>query len=272
MEKEPLNPLSKDSYWNRVSAGYSHIASWVMEPFSQKAIELLSVKSDDKIIDVACGNGTLSLLLPHKVAQITALDFSEQMVSELKAIVQDQGIQNIKALQADGQNLPFEDESFDAAFSMFGLMFFPDRVQGFKELKRVLKPGKRAAVSSWAPLVKSSLMTTLSEALRAGLPDAPTPRKNSTSLEDQDVFKSEMEKAGFKDVCIHEITCVMKPQPPEAFWEIMSNGGPLVMFKQEADEQKWKEISQKAISYLERSLGKSGTETYTTAYIGVGEK
>jgi ubiquinone/menaquinone biosynthesis C-methylase UbiE len=52
----------------------------------------------------------------------------------------------------DGQNLLFPDTEFDFAFSMFGLMLFPDRCKGMAEMFRVLKPGGRCAISTWTPI------------------------------------------------------------------------------------------------------------------------
>lgn len=71
----------------------------------------------------------------------------------------------------DGQKL--ENDRFDAAFSMFGLMFFPDKVRGLKEIHRVLKPKGKIAVSSWAPISNSILMQCLFGALRKANPDIP---------------------------------------------------------------------------------------------------
>jgi ubiquinone/menaquinone biosynthesis C-methylase UbiE len=68
------------------------------------------------------------------------------------------GIANIKTCLMDGQALEFGDNTFDFAYSIFGLMFFPDRLKGFREMHRTLRPGGRAAVTSWAPVEESPLM------------------------------------------------------------------------------------------------------------------
>lgn len=73
---------------------------------------------------------------------------------------------------ADGQALPFDDNIFDGAFSLAGLIFFPDRAAGFRELRRVLRPGRRAVVSSIAS-VQGPLGRVL-DAIRAMLPGLPS--------------------------------------------------------------------------------------------------
>lgn len=272
MSSDNKNPFSEASYWDCVSGGYSKVASLVMEPFSLKAMELLDVNVADHAIDVACGTGTLCLPLAKRVDSVVAVDFSHQMVSQLDTTLRINKVGNIQVLQCDGQNLPFEENRFDVGFSMFGLMFFPDRLKGFGELYRVVKPKAKVAVSSWAPLEKSSLMMLLSKALQAGFPDSPSPRKNSMALGNPQDFKIEMKQGGFKNTVINESTSWLPPLAPKVLWETMSEGGPLLIIKQNLGEKKWAEVSKKAIEYLINEVGESGKELYTTAYIAVAEK
>ena len=80
---------------------------------------------------------------------------------------------------------PLAGATFDAAFSLFGLMFFPDRKQGFAEIYRTLKPGGSIAITSWAPVDQSPAMQTMFGALRAIKPDLPQPQRAVTTLEDR---------------------------------------------------------------------------------------
>ena len=99
------------------------------------------------MLDVAAGPGTLAFIASAAGAHVTAIDFSPDMIDRLRARSVREGVQ-IEARVGDGQALPFDDATFEHAFSMFGLMFFPDRAKGFRELCRVLVPGGRAVVSS----------------------------------------------------------------------------------------------------------------------------
>lgn len=272
MDNIQSNPFSHADYWDHVSSGYDDVARWVMKPFSFKAAELVGIKEHHLVIDVACGTGTLSLPIASKVQAIKAIDFSPNMISRLNETIAVKKIQNVQAQVGDGQNLDYTDGQFDAAFSMFGLMFFPDRAKGFSEIYRVLKPNGKAAISGWAPIEKSTLMSVLSDAFKFAYPEAPSPRKNSMSLEDPVLFEKEMKAAAFKDVVIHEVKNSVSAIPPKPFWEIMSSGGPLSLFKKKVGQEEWERISKKALSYLEDELGENGRETYTTAYIGVGTR
>src|SRR5699024_11098930 len=94
------------------------------------------------VLDVACGPGTLTLLAAAAGATVTALDFSSPMIAQLRTRAAALDLASaVEVHEGGGQRLPFASAVFDAAFSMFGLMFFPDRHAGLRELARVLKPG-----------------------------------------------------------------------------------------------------------------------------------
>ena len=75
------------------------------------------------------------------VRHVTSVDFSAAMLDQLRRNIAAANAANVEIVEADGQALPFPDDSFDVGVSMFGLMFFPDRGKGFAELFRVLAPG-----------------------------------------------------------------------------------------------------------------------------------
>lgn len=270
--EDTVSPLSQVAYWDAVSGGYSHIARMIMAPFSAEVLRLVPVEKSYSVLDMACGTGILSVPLSREVRSVTAADFSHKMLSELQSHIKANGIGNIDIQQCDGQDLPYEANHFDAAFSMFGLMFFPDRAKGFRELHRVVKPGGRVAVSGWAPLEKSLLMTLLFDALKVAWPEAPPMQKRTIGLDNPDDFKREMEEGEFEEVVIHEVKRDVAPIDPVTFWRIMAEGGPLVAVKREVGKEKWEDMSVKAISFLVNKVGEHGSPTFTTAYIGVGTK
>jgi ubiquinone/menaquinone biosynthesis C-methylase UbiE len=174
--------------WSLVASGYEETTMFYLGEYSKRAITLAHLSSDQTILDVACGPGTLSRLAAPKVSQVTAIDFSKKMIDLFDTYISESGIKNIETHLGDGQQLTFADSVFDATFSMFGLMFFPDRIQGFKEMHRVLKPGGCTVVSSWAPLERSPAMQLMFGALHAAKPDLPTPEKSIENLENPELF------------------------------------------------------------------------------------
>lgn len=269
----PNNPLSSSELWNAVAENYGEMADWVMTPFAKKALEILPADKSASVLDVACGTGILTCMVAGLVNNVHALDFSTDMLVDLRNRLTRREIQNVEITQGDGQNLPFKDNSFDDAFSLFGLMFFPDRLKGFKELYRILKPNGHAIVSSWAPIEKSTLMLATKEAIKSALPDAPSPRANSNTLENPELFKSEMEAAGFQSVVIHEVTLDLPEITPNMFWKLMSEGGaPIALLKSKCTIEEWNVINDKIIQHLNSIYANNSMKLSTTAYFGFGRK
>lgn len=104
-----------------------------------------SVSAGDHVLDVACGTGALTLAVASIVGptgSVVGLDANPEML----AVARGKNTQ-VEWLQGTAEALPLPDNSFDAAVSQFGLMFFQDRPQALREMMRVLKPGGRLAVA-----------------------------------------------------------------------------------------------------------------------------
>ena len=118
-------------------------ASW-----APQVADAVAVGPGDKVLDVACGTGILAREASKRVGpegSVTGLDLNEGMLGVAKRVQPD-----VDWHQGDATVLPFEADCFDVVVSQFGLMFFPDRVAALKEMWRVLKPGGRLGVASWA--------------------------------------------------------------------------------------------------------------------------
>lgn len=266
------NPLAAPQPWDIVADGYADHVTALMAPFSVRALEIAAPAPDACIIDVACGPGTLTLLAAPRVASIAALDFSAPMIDRLEREARAAGFANIDAKVADGQQLPFDDNQFGAGFSMFGLMFFPDRTRGFAELFRVLAPGATAVVSSWAPVTESPLMTLMFDAMRAPDPAIPEPTVDVESLANPDRFETELRAAGFTDVTIQRHTAALSYPNAEELWEATVQGSaPMALMRSRLGEAAWAERVTTIVAYLEQHY-RPHTPLPTTAFLGVGRK
>jgi len=268
----PPGPLAVSGPWDLVSAGYAAEAHAVMLPFSRDAIELVDPKPTARVLDVAAGTGMLTLEIAPRVGRVDAVDFSNEMLARLEEGRSARGLTNVHAGWADGQALPFENATFDAAFSMFGLMFFPDRQQGFAELYRVVKPGARVAVSSWAPVDRSPLMILMFGALCAADPSRSLPQTNLLSLENPELFERELREAGFRDVAVRQFTHSVQVPDAESFWKsITLSSAPLVLLKERLGAAEWERQSEVALAYLREQI-REPRELATTAHLGVGTR
>lgn len=267
------NPLSVSEPWSLVADGYAETTMLIFEQYADETIAAASLKPGAVVLDVACGPGTLGLRVARTASKVHGIDFSEPMLAIFRKKIEQAGYRNIALHCGDAQTLPYGDATFDAAFSLFGLMFFPDRKKGFAEIHRTLKPGGSIAVTSWAPVDQSPAMKTMFGALRAIKPDLPQPQRSIATLENPDVFRQEMIDAGFRNI---EIRLVTKPFPvtsiPE-FWEIMVKGSaPIQMLKKSLGEAAWRDKEPLALDYLKEALPALPTVLTSDAWLGVGVK
>lgn len=272
MNKKP-NILSTMKPWDAVAEGYAETTMKAFKVAVERALELAPLTLNSKILDVACGPGTLSLLAAKMVSSVHAIDFSREMIEVFKAKVKKKGIGNIEIECGDGQALPFDNDSFDAAFSIFGLMFFPDRGKGYAEILRTLKPGGKMIMTSWAPVSQSPAMQSMFGAVRTINPEIPEPQADVESLENPDFFKKELLNAGFKNVEIHSFSIYFPVKSIEEFWHDMVRGSaPLVMLKRSFSEEQWQEKEGAALEYLNKTITKVPTSLSSYAWLGCGSK
>jgi ubiquinone/menaquinone biosynthesis C-methylase UbiE len=270
---KPPSPLASPGPWDLVADGYANEAPWVMGPFSERAATLIPIGPESRVVDVAAGPGTLSLKLAPRVKHVTALDFSASMLERLRRGAAGQKLDNIETLEGDGQALPFPDATFDAGFSLFGLMFFPERARGFRELFRVLKPGASAVVSSWAPVERSPLMQVMFGALCAADSTRAAPAYDPTTLENPELFAEEMSAAGFVDVRIEPCELTLPPVGAAKLWDVMvRSSAPIVLLRNRLGEAEWSVQSKKAEAFVDAFFEGGERSLSTTAFFGVGRR
>lgn len=267
------NSLSENRPWNLVAEGYVETTMEILAAYAEEAITASRLQPGGTILDVACGPGTLACKVAGEAEMVHGIDFSQAMLDCFARRIEHEGHRNVVLHQGDAQALPYADNSFDAAFSMFGLMFFPDRGKGFAEIHRVLKSDGIIAVTSWAPVDQSPAMQMLFGAVRTIKPDLPEPQRAIDTLENPQLFEQEMGEAGFREV---EIRCVTKSFPVQSiseFWESMVKGSaPLLMLKNGMDESEWREKEVLALHYLKAHLPAMPTTLSSDAWLGLGVK
>lgn len=268
------NPMSTPEPWTLVAEGYVTETQPVFEQYCRKALEVADFRTADTVLDVACGPGTLSLLIQNDAREIHGIDFSPGMLDCFNREIARRGIANIKTYRMDGQALEFADATFDWAFSIFGLMFFPDRNRGFREILRTLKPGGRAVVTSWAPVADSTAMQMMFGAMQAAFPKKPeADGAKVLTLEDPDNFRNEMQQAGFVDVAITPYDGYWQVSDIETFFDSMVRGSaPIALLKSQLGADVWAEKRAVMLDYLNDKLIALPTSLNSRAWIGIGRK
>jgi len=250
--------LFDSKHWDAVSEGYKDFVGPIFENFMGGYANRLELSPSIKVLDLACGPGTASFKIHDRVGEIHGLDFSEKMISVFNDKISKRKINNVKTHVGDGQDLSrFPDGSFDVVISLFGLIFFPDRVSSLKEIRRVLKPKGRLLITSWQPMMQSSFMSCLSNAINATgcVPSPKEPRAIDVGTPDPEVFVAEFLEAGFKKPTKEAAVIEIPIDDVDEFWKKNVRGSiPIHMVKEELGEEKWNELSVKAVENLKKSL------------------
>jgi SAM-dependent methyltransferase len=265
---DSTNPLATAEPWDLVAPGYTAEALPYFEVFSRAALQAAALPAGARIVDVAAGPGTLSMLAAAAGARVSAIDISEQMVGAFRERAAAAGLSiAIDVRLGDGQALPFESGGYDGAFSMFGLMFFPDRAAGLREMRRVLRPGGRAIVSSWVPFDGpfGELLKTARE-LIPGLPLGG----GRPPLADPDEIRGELAAAGFASVAVETVTHQLTAPSFDAFWDSMERtNAPLVLLKHRLGPR-WAELAPKIRARVRTTLGDGPLVLGRGAFLGIG--
>ena len=238
--------------------------------YAGQALDLAGVTAGQRVVDVATGPGTLAMLAAERGAIVDALDFSSAMVAEFQRRLREQPLPGITIREGDGQQLPFGDSHYDAGFSMFGLMFFPDRVRGLRELHRVLKPGGQVVISSWMQF--EGPFALVLEAIRAEMPTLPF-GQGKGPLSEPDDFRTELGQAGFANVTVQERQRVTRAPSLAEFWgSVERTTAPLVLLKRRLGDARWKEVAAGVVARLRAHLGDGAFDLQFRALLGRGHR
>ncbi|HEY8087478.1 MAG TPA: methyltransferase domain-containing protein [Polyangiaceae bacterium] len=266
------SPLAMPFAWNLVAAGYAETSAVLFVPFAERALVLGRVSPGARVVDVACGPGTLAAVASRAGMRVDALDFSTEMIGQLRERIAREGLEGIEPVVGDGMALPYADASFDAAFSLFGLFLFPDRAKGLGELRRVLRPGGRAIVSSWVPFERVPIMAETFAAIRAALPELPF-GEGKAPLATVEEAKAEVAGAGFTDVEVHEVSRPFEATSVADFFVQFRRGAPqLALLEQKLGKEASVVVEEAVLRRLRARFGEGAFRAEMIALMTVGTR
>jgi ubiquinone/menaquinone biosynthesis C-methylase UbiE len=132
------------------SSGDYAVVGTTLQIVGEELCEALDVRAGQTVIDVAAGNGNASLAAARRWCDVTATDYVPALLERARERAAAERLE-IAFREADAEELPFEDESFDVVMSTFGVMFTPDQERAAAELVRVCRRGGRIGLANWTP-------------------------------------------------------------------------------------------------------------------------
>src|SRR5512143_2010963 len=132
------------------SSGDYAVIGTTLQIVGEAICEAVDLRPGERVLDVAAGNGNAALAAARRFADVTATDYVPALLARARARAAADGVE-AEFREADAENLPFADASFDVVLSTFGVMFAPDQERAASQLARVARPGGRIGLASWTP-------------------------------------------------------------------------------------------------------------------------
>lgn len=132
------------------SSGDYAVIGTTLQITGEMLAEAVDVATGERVLDVAAGNGNASLAAARRGCEITASDYVPALLERTRTRAAAEGL-SVATQEADAEDLPFDDATFDVVLSTFGVMFTPDQERAAAELSRVCRPGGRIGLANWTP-------------------------------------------------------------------------------------------------------------------------
>ena len=132
------------------ASGDYAVVGTTLQIVGETLCEAMDLRSGSRVLDVAAGNGNATLAAARRWCDVTSTDYVPALLERGRRRAEADGY-NIHFQEADAENLPFEDASFDVVLSTFGVMFTPNQERAAAEMLRVAKPGGKIGLANWTP-------------------------------------------------------------------------------------------------------------------------
>lgn len=187
----------------------------IFRPYAEDLARRVQSFAPARILETAAGTGAVTEALHQALpeAELVATDLNQPM---LDIAAQRVSSDRVRFVVADAQQLPFDDASFDLVVCQFGSMFFPDKVRGHAEARRVLKSGGHYLLAIWDIIERNPVSEAAQKALIDVFPDDPPlfMREGPFGYHDRARIESDLHEAGFQMIEIE--TVELRSRSPSA--------------------------------------------------------
>lgn len=132
------------------SAGDYAVVGTTLQIVGESLCEALDLRAGERVLDVAAGNGNATLAAARRWCDVVSTDYVPTLLERGRTRANAEGLP-VQFEQADAENLPYSDHSFDVVLSTFGVMFTADQDKAAAEMARACKPGGRIGLANWTP-------------------------------------------------------------------------------------------------------------------------
>jgi SAM-dependent methyltransferase len=222
--------------WSSVAGAWAAHTEYVDErgaPITERMLELAQPRPGDRVLELACGPGSVGLAAAARVApdgEVVLSDVVTEMTAIAAARAEALELRNVSAKVLDLERIEEPDNAYDVALCREGLMLVPDPGRAAREIARVVRPGGRVAVAVWGPRERNPWLGIVFDTVSAqlGTPTPPPGIPHPFSLDDADQLAGLLTAAGLSDVVVDEVPTPYEAVSVDEWWERSSAlAGPL---------------------------------------------
>ena len=242
----------------------------IFDVFARDLADRVAKFEPRDVLETAAGTGALTRSLDSRLAKpvrIAATDLNQPMLDRAAANSAANG--RISWRQADALALPFQDHSFDVVACQFGAMFFPDKIQGYKEARRVLRPSGRFLFNVWDRISENDFADVVTATLAQIFPQDPPSFMARTphGYHDVAVIRSELAQAGFASVSVETLGASSRATTPGDVSIAYCQGTPLRNEIEARGTPQLEETTRRVTEELARRFGSGPIEGRIRAHV-----
>lgn len=273
----PTGNSDQIAYWNG-----PHGKIWAKEqekrdrdhaPMTEAGLALAAPKPGERVLDIGCGSGTTTLKLAARVApsgEAVGVDISAPMLALARRRAAEIGAP-VRFIEADVTDYALDSDSFDLAFSQFGVMFFADPAASFRNIHKAMKKDGRLVFVCWRGPFENPWSAVPEAAARPFLPPAPSAAPDAPgrySFANPDRVKSVLLQAGFHAIAIEKFDArIHLGNTPEEAASSSIDNGPLLRTLADVDETTRVKVRAAVTARLAQELEPGGIFLTAAAWL-----
>lgn len=239
-------------------------------------IDAVSLSNGERVLELAAGPGSVGLVAAEIVGpdgSVVITDVEPQMVAIAAERAHRRGLANVTTRVADLEDIDLPTASFDVVLCRDGLMLVPDPAAAVREVRRMLRPGGRAAFAVWAERSRNPWLGVLLDAVAAelGVSVPPPGMPGPFSLSAPHELESLLRAAAFTDVTARDVETPLQLASADEWWSMVpALAGPLASLLENLPAETTAAIRVAAVADLERYAGTEGYDLPGVSVVGRG--
>ena len=234
--------------WGAAAQDWAELQEPQHLPVWRAMLDAANVKQDTRFFDAGCGGGGASFLAAQRGASINGLDASEALIAIAKERIPEGDFRT-----GDLEDLPYDDNVFDAIIAAMSVQYTSDPITALRELRRVCDPSGRFVVCTWG-VPEQCEQRVVFKAVRDSLPSAPSV-EGPFALSSPGALENLVEQAGWKVIGSSEVDCPFEYPNLDTHWRAQRSGGPFQAVLRTIGEKELRLAVDEAIKPFQTSTG-----------------